>query len=221
METIERFKSYSGIRLMDIECDKPYIWNATNATNVRVVMPSSNENMCAMIEKGFYPADRVLDVTINLSRSKLDFGKMIRTEPIIINNRRDEIFDIAKESFPFDRRFHLEVKYNNAVAEKVIRGWVDDLEEYYVCMHQDQCMGFLSLTKMEDAAFVHLAAVRQKYRLSGAALSLYAAAARDCKKLGINMLNGRISTLNTAVINLYSFLGGNFSNPMDVFLKEM
>lgn len=77
------------------------------------------------------------------------------------------------------------------------------------------------LTGEGDRRFVHLAAVLERYRASGAALSLYAAAARDCKSQGVRFLEGRISTANPAVMNLYAFLGAKFSQPVDVYLKEV
>ena len=68
---------------------------------------------------------------------------------------------------------------------------------------------------------MHLAAVLERYRASGAAMSLYAAAARDCRSRGIRFLDGRVSTANPSVINLYAYLGAKFSDPMDVYLKEV
>ena len=73
----------------------------------------------------------------------------------------------------------------------------------------------------DNHSFIHLAAVKQKYRLTGAALSLYANAAEECKKQKKFFLDGRISSTNTAVMNLYASLGAVFFDPMDIFLKEV
>jgi len=174
-----------------------------------------------MASRGFIWADRLLDVSINLTRSNLDFASMVRLQPTLTSERRDEVCAIAQQSFPTDRRFHLTAAPNQAVADAVIAGWVEELYEYYLCEHKGNAIGFLALTGDEKQKMIHLAAVLQRYRASGAALSLYAAAARDCKLAGVRTLKGRISSVNTAVMNLYAFLGANFSNPIDVYLKEV
>lgn len=212
---------YQDIRLLSIECDQPYDWDERDATHLRVCMPVSYENSREMLCRGFYLADRTLDVSINLTRSKLDFASMVRIEPIITLQRRSEVREIAQQSFPTDRRFHLSYAPDRAVSDKVLAGWVEGLSEYYLCEHKGTAIGFLALTGDERQKFVHLAAVLERYRTSGAALSLYAAAARDCKEAGVHFLNGRISSTNTAVINLYSCLGASFFNPCEIYLKEV
>lgn len=216
----EERTQYQDIRLLDIECTAPYDWEQGDATHIRVCVPAGYENSQEMLRRGFYFVDRTLDVSINLRRSKLDFASMVRIEPIITSQYRSEVREIARQSFPTDRRFHLNVAPNQTVANIVISGWVDRLSEYYLCEHKGEKIGFLALTGDEQQRFIHLAAVLKRYRTSGAALSLYAAAARDCKAAGIQSLCGRISSTNTAVMNLYSFLGASFSNPCDVYLKE-
>lgn len=217
----EEWIQYQDIRLLNIECERPYDWDERDATHLRVCMPVAYENSVEMLRRGFYLADRMLDVSINLTCSRLDFASMVRIEPIITSQRRGEVREIAQQSFPTDRRFHLSYVPDRAVSDKVIAGWVDGLSEYYFCEHKGAAIGFLALTGDEQQKFVHLAAVLERYRTSGAAISLYAAAARDCRAAGVRSLSGRISSANPAVINLYSYLGANFSNPCDVYLKEV
>lgn len=212
---------YQEIRLLNIECEEPYDWDEEDATHLRVCMPAGYENSSEMLCRGFYLADRTLDVSINLVRSKLDFAAMVRIEPIITSQRRGEVLEIARRSFPTDRRFHLSYAPNSAVSDKVLAVWVNGLSEYYLCQHKGAAIGFLALTGDEQQKSVHLAAVLERYRTSGAAMSLYAAAARDCKTAGVRFLNGRISSANPAVMNLYSYLGASFSNPCDVYIKEV
>lgn len=217
----EEHRKYGEIRLLNIECDSPYDWQLDDATNVRVSMPVSYENQVEMTRRGFFHADRTIGVSINLSRSTVDFTSLVRTEPKIASDKRDEVFTIAKQSFPTDRRFHVAPALSQTIADKVLAGWVYDLASCYLYEYKGQPVGFLAMTNDGDRCFVYLAAVLERYRTSGAALSLYAAAARDCKAQGIRFLDGRVSTANPSVMNLYAFLGAKFSDPMDVYLKEM
>lgn len=219
---IEHRKSYGPIRLLDIECDEPYQWEEKRGTYIRVSLPFSIENQKKMSDKGFQFADRTIGVSINLRKTHLDYQSMIRIQPEFIQDNRSEILEIAKESFLTDRRFQLSWEYNNQIAERVLAGWIEELEEYYVCFYKGRIIGFLVLKDLPDNhSFIHLAAVKQKYRLTGAALSLYANAAEECKKQKKFFLDGRISSTNTAVMNLYASLGAVFFDPMDIFLKEV
>lgn len=217
----EEWAEYQNIRLLNIECSQPYEWDAGDATHIRVRMPVDAAHRSEMLRRGFTYVDRMLDVSINLARSKLDFAALVRMESVITSQRRDEVYKIARQSFPTDSRFHLNCVPNQEVADAVLRGWVDALSEYYLCEHRGEAIGFLALTGEGEQRFVHLAAVLERYRTSGAALSLYASAAQNCRAAGVRVLNGRISTSNPAVMNLYAFLGGTFSNPTDVYHKEM
>lgn len=217
----ENRRTYGNIKLLDIECSGPYDWEAENATHLRVSLPASRETEAIMREDGFTWADRTLDVAINLSRSELNFDAMIRLPSILTSEQRGDVLEIAKQSFPQDSRFHLCSEPNPALAKQVITGWIEELPAYYLCAYKGTSIGFLALSGEGEERFVHLAAVLERFRRAGAALSLYATAARDCKANGVRMLRGRVSSANTAVMNLYSFLGGSFSNPLDVFLKEV
>lgn len=217
----EARRQYGGIRLLDIECSEPYDWDAADATHIRVSIPPAYRHAEQMRQRGFFLADRTLDVSVNLARSGVDYGKMIRMEPVVASGRRDEVMAIARRSFPTDRRFNLAYAPDPAMAESVLSVWVDELERYYLCEYKGTAVGFLALTGEGSRRFVHLAAVLERYRTSGAGLSLYAAAARDCKRDGVQLLQGRISSANTAVMNLYARLGAVFSDPLDVYLREV
>ena len=217
----EARRPYGKIRLLDITCDAPYDWRFEDATHVRVSMPVCQESQEEMTRRGFVLADRTIGCAISLARGTVDFASLVRTEPQLTSGRREEILAIAKQCFPADRRFHVAPALNQAIADEILAGWVDELPPCYLYGHKGQSVGFLALTGEGDRRFVHLAAVLERYRASGAALSLYAAAARDCKSQGVRFLEGRISTANPAVMNLYAFLGAKFSQPVDVYLKEV
>ena len=217
----ETMRQYGRIKLLDIECGEPYDWDAADATHIRVSVPPAYQNEAQMLRRGFFPADRTLGVSINLARSGVDYEGMIRLEPTLTSGRRGDVLAIARGSFPTDRRFNLAREPDPAMAGAVLSVWVDELEEYYLCEHKGEAIGFLALTGQGERRFVHLAAVSERYRTSPAGLSLYAAAARDCRRAGVQWLQGRVSSANTAVMNLYARLGAVFSEPLDVYLKEV
>ena len=183
-------------------------------------MPTDAENEINMQKDGYFFADRTLLASINLSRCSIDTKKLIRLNIICTREYKEEIFEVARKSFPYDRRFHLTPEIDNATAEIEIKKWVDELDEVLVCFYKDILIGFLSLKEIdEETLFVHLAAVDEKYRLTGAAMSLYARAIEIAKEKGYKKLDGRISSQNTAVMNLYAYLGASFSDPEDIFIK--
>lgn len=219
---LEEKKQYGSVCLLNIECMEPWDWNEGDATHVRVCLPTARENQRIMRERGFEFADRTLGVSINLHRSRLDFKAMVRLKPELVRGKKEEILEIAKTSFPTDRRFQVAPDYDERLSQEVLAGWIEELEESYVCLYKGQVIGFLALKDCADGrSFVHLAAVKEQYRMTGAALSLYANAADMCKMRGQTYLDGRISSTNTAVMNLYARLGAAFLDPMDVFLKEV
>lgn len=183
--------------------------------------PSDAENEIIMQRNGYFFAERTLLATINLSRCTIDTKKLIRMPIHCTNGHKDEIFAIAKKSFPYDRRFHLKPYCDVDEAKTEIKKWVDELDNVLICFYKDVLIGFLALKESnEDTLFVHLAAVDEKYRLTGAAMSLYARSIEIAKEKGYKKLEGRISSQNTAVMNLYAHLGASFSEPEDIFIKN-
>ena len=175
----------------------------------------------SMQKNGYFFADRTLLASINLSRCTIDAKKLIRMPIQRTKKYKDEIFEIAKKSFPYDRRFHLNPDCDDKIAEIEIKKWVYELDEVLVCFYKDILIGFLALKETDkDTLFVHLAAVDEKYRLTGAAMSLYARAIEIAQEKGYKKLEGRISTQNTPVMNLYAHLGASFSEPEDIFIEN-
>ena len=212
---------YEKIRLLDIRSEQIEDWQEEGASHIRVTLPASAATEIAMQKRGFFWADRTLGVSISLRRSKLDFESLVRLEIEETDRCREDILRIARASFPDDRRFHVGLTPDPRIADVILSKWVEELDDCLICRHKGAVIGFLTLEKQsEQIQFIRLAAVEEKYRMSGAAMSLYAKAALLCGERGIDKLNGRISARNVAVMNLYAFLGGVFSAPEDVFLKE-
>ena len=115
------------------------------------------------------------------------------------------------------RLFHVAPKCDQSVSAVVLRRWVDELGPTLVCLYHEKPIGFLNMREN----FVHLAAVEAKYRVTGAAMGLYAKAIEVALERGFKTLEGRISSLNTAVMNVYTTFGAQFSEPEDVFLREL
>lgn len=214
-------RAWGSVRLADIEAAAPASWDISGATHVRVTLPALAEYEVEMQKRGFFWADRTLKASISLARCPIDFAKAARLPVEKTKEHREEILRIASSSFPYDRRFHVLPACNASVAALVLKEWVDALEDVLVCKLHGQVAGFLAFAQpSKDALFVRLAAVEKKYRLAGAALSLYSRACQEALARGCRKLEGRISSQNMAVLNLYAAFGAVFSEPMDIFLKE-
>lgn len=219
---LEKLTVYGPVRLLNIEADQPAGWPAGQATHLRVSLPAAYENMRPMLEQGFVFADRMLDVSIIPARTKLDYAKMVRLAPELTSGHKEELLSIAKRSFTTDRRFHVAPAYDDNLAGLILEAWITELPDALVCRYRDAIAGFLALRPSTDKqTAIHLAAVLEKYRSAGVALSLYAGAICQAMQNGIEVITGYISAANTPVVNLYAHLGGTFSNPRDIFLKEV
>lgn len=183
---------------------------------------ATDPHMAVQLQKaGFIFADRTLKVTISLSKCVIDVEKLIRVSVVETQDFKDDIYRIAAASFPYDRRFHVFEWCNAAVSQKILRVWIEEIDQALVALHGQKPIGFLVLKKTEESiGFIHLAAVDEAYRTSGAAMALYAKAIEVAKRRGYKKLQGRISSQNTAVMNIYSSFGALFSEPQDVFIKE-
>lgn len=183
----------------------------------REVLPSCADTEFDMVRNGWYFADRTLKVTIQLAKVTADLKRLQRLPIVESPDYTEDIFRIAHESFTRDRRFHVAPKCDQAISAVVLRRWIDELEPTLVCLYHEKPIGFLNMREN----FVHLAAVEAKYRVTGAAMGLYAKAIEVARERGFKTLEGRISSLNTAVMNVYATFGAQFSEPEDVFLREL
>ncbi len=214
-------KDYGPIAVAEISAENPADWDFGGATHARVELPAA-KHLIAMQKAGFFWVDRTIEASISLAKCPLDLAKAIRLPVVATTAYKEDILRLACASFNFDRRFHLGYEYCLELASLVLRCWVEALGETLVCFLKGEPVGFLALERISDEAlFVHLAAVEERSRLSGAALSLYARACQQAQEQGYKRLEGRISSQNMAVMNLYAAFGAKFSAPLDVFLKEL
>lgn len=169
-------------------------------------------------EKNFVFIERTVQATIPLKASA-DFKKFCRL-PLEISELNERISEIAKKSFVQDVRFFDSMP--PIFSEKLLENFLSEMKTCYVCRVKNEIAGFIEVVESEEnfSAEIRLAAVDEKFRLSGAALSLYAGAADLRREKNFRKLIGRISTKNIPVVNLYATLGANFSRPHDIYFRS-
>ena len=215
-------RRYGDNFLADIEAVAPENWDFANATCVRIQMPTKTSSELEMQLRGFILADRTLKASISLAKCPADLAKWIRLPIVETTEYKDEILRIAVDSFGYDRRFHFLPRCSQKIATQVLKEWVEKLDTVLVALFREQPIGFLALREVtSDILFVHLAAVEEKYRMTGAAMALYSRACQLAQERSYKKLEGRISSQNTPVMNLYVAFGAIFSEPKDIFLKEV
>ena len=199
--------------------------------NLRIEIPTDFKFLFALQaqKSGYFFSDRTLGVSINLKKNNLDFSRLIRFEIKEIkefnnfnNFKFESIFNVAKNSFPYDSRFNVRPENDLITSQEIIKSWCEKFNNLFVALHKEKTAGFLDLEEIDDEKiFIRLAAVDERYRAAGAAMSLYSNAVKISKERNFKKLEGRISSFNMPVMNLYSFLGANFYEPHDIFLKEI
>ena len=194
-------------------------FNNLPAENFKCAINFNRWDLSELLKRqGYFFADRTIKASIPLKAS-FDFKKFCRLEieETAINER---ICEIAKKSFTEDVRFWraLPPKFD----EQLLNDYLSPVQKIYVCRCKNEIAGFLEAVYNPNGggATIRLAAVDEKYRLSGAALSLYAGVADLLCQKNIRRLEGRISTKNMSVLNLYVALGANFSLPLDIYIRS-
>lgn len=212
----------SDLIVANVEAEPDWGYEVQGATHIRVSVPADSEESNALLSHGFVFADRMYDVSIKLAGNRTDYERMVRIRPELTSEHRQEIKRIAHNSFTSDRRFHVGERLDQTVANRVMDRWIDELKEVYVCRYKEEIAGFIALKQTDDkTAYIHMAAVEEKYRPAGIAVSMYAYIVDECRKKGLRAVKGYISSRNIPVMNLYAFLGGSFERATDVFIKEV
>ena len=175
-----------------------------------------------LIDRGYVFADRTIQTSINLKHVG-EIGSMCRLPLERLNEPNERIYEIALDSFQSDSRFFATMPPNNQSRRQLIRAYVDEINVVYVCRYKGEIIGFIEVIDIENASggadgFVRLAAVDEKYRRTGAALSMYAGVVRLYREKGYGKILGRISGRNMSVMNVYRVLGASFANPEDVYI---
>ena len=215
-------KQYGHVLVAEYSSESIQDWVCFNAQYLRVELPTDSNSEILMQQKGFYFADRTLKTSISLRKCSLDFNKFLRIPIEETTEYKKEILQIAKNSFTYDRRFYVSPFGSKEIAFTVLQSYIEDLDKVLVALFKDKPIGFLALKEIDtETLFVHLAAVDEKYRMTGAAMALYAKACQIALERGYKKLEGRVSSQNVAVMNLYAAFGAIFSEPKNFFIKEV
>ncbi len=202
---------------------EPGYWRDVKDVPVQwIIKPERRDLGVFLRSHGFHMIDRTVRATIPLKKSS-DFGGFCRIPIESMEKPTDRIYEIAMHSFLLDSRFYGCASATEEDICRAIHSFVSHMSTFSVCSCRGDIAGFIEVAEDRDypekQAFIRLAAVDEAYRVAGAALSLYAGAAELCRRRGLQRLWGRISSRNTAVMNLYAALGASFSLPQDVYVK--
>ena len=218
----EEIKVYNNIEYLYILAESPDEVRDDINRNVRAELPSNVNFTSVMSERGYILGDRTIGVTINISKIDSGIEKLIRFDIEEGNSEKNKILDIAVQAFEYDRRFNIKYLPDKVLSEAILHTWVDNLNNVFICRYKGDVLGFIDIEEVDDkTADIHLAAIDQSVKLPGVAMSLYAFAVKKAIEMGKRRLTGRISSRNMAVMNIYSGLGAVFSEPKDIYIKEV
>ncbi|MBR3316634.1 MAG: GNAT family N-acetyltransferase [Atopobiaceae bacterium] len=207
--------------IANLVCEHIEEWEFPVETHAVVRLPASAQTAYEMQSRGWTWGDRTLATTISLRRapqsSKISSRLTISAELL----DADEAFPMASAGFEGDRRFYVTAELSRSIGDAVLRQWLADVDEALTCRIGGVLAGFLQLVRHDDCAEIRLAATDEKWRRAGSALALYSVALQQAYDWGCKSVVGRISSRNVSVMNLYAHLGAKFSNPVDVFCKEV
>lgn len=194
--------------------------NWKDSYNKVLIAPERRDLAKFFRSKRFVVIDRSLKVAVPLQK-KEDFARFCRIPVEKCTNINERIFEIAESSFLLDSRFMDNADPTELEIKENISARVKEVKKCFICKVKGETAGFLELVKDEEQkqAEIALAAVDEKYRVAGVALSLYAGVAKICRDEGFSRLVGVISSRNVAVMNLYATLGAVFSSPYDIYVK--
>lgn len=189
------------------------------------VTSENTDKIMALICKGYRFHNRTIKAVIQLNNLPKNIERYIRYEVCQDKEISSEIISLAEKSFDADRRFHLDMQFNQEQAKKIIRGY---LEEYNVkehrvfkCYHKEKLIGFTICCIEDERHFENvLGAVKKEYQNRGAAMSLYGYMLLKMKEEGYTEYCGRISTTNVSSLNLHIALGATYSEPVDSYILK-
>lgn len=216
-------ETLGNVVLYSIEDTEVREWDIpAETTLLRVSLPSNPENSAAMFKRGYLLGDRTILCTIPTRNLPDNLGKSVRVKATLENADHDAMFELSRSSFLGDRRFYVTPDCRQDIADIALKKWIGNLDETFVCRVKNEYAGFLAPTLYShDSLCVNLAATNERFRLAGVAVSLYTSAICLAHERGLSRLVGRISSRNMAVMNLYANLGAKFSDPLDIYIKEV
>lgn len=190
---------------------------------VRLSVPSGRYQY-ELATAGYIMVDRTIEVKVPIARSKVEFQKFCRMSVSLTDADSKAIYQVAQKSFHEDCRFRVTLSEEREnLATQILNVWLEEQKQVFQCKYKEQVVGFADVRYLDEykgQPFIYLAAVDEKYRVSGAAMSLYASVFEYYKKLDTKFVYGRISSRNMAVMNLYATFGAQFAQPYDIYIKK-
>lgn len=216
----DRPNQIPATKLIDINYDKKGTLNLPTEQGklYRIHCPAGMEYSGELAQKGYYLADRMINVSVKLQHRAETFLPKVRYE-IRQEDNIESLYDMACRNFDVDSRF--QVSKNSEVAHSLITNTLNQADVVYTCLIKQEVAGFLAIRddKEQKEIEVILACVDEKFRIAGGAVSLYYAVAHKYADLSYRKMSGIISSRNTPVMNLYASMGAVFSQPEDIYLK--
>lgn len=144
---------------------------------------------------------------------QIGFNKVERSDETALQSIRS----IAREAF-VDDRFHLDPKCPPQMADERFVHWVNDLAAdesviFYILSLKNVPLAFMTRKKEN----LILAGFGKEYRLSGLGDYLWLSVLLDMLKEDLYKVHTLFSVYNTGVMNLYTRLGFNFTDPCVTF----
>jgi L-amino acid N-acyltransferase YncA len=178
-------------------------------------------------EHGYSFHDRVLKLEIDIpSTDEIRNSKVKGTAMVSFQERasiNEEMIEMACEVYDTDRRFHLDVIFNQKTADQVIRSYIKKLADprllVVTAIYNGTIAGFTTLPlKEENYAENVLGVTRHGIVGKVSAFPLYCEMLNILQRKGYRKYIGRVSTTNAASLNLHFQLGARVVGIEDKYI---
>ena len=187
------------------------------------------EKSGSFLRDGFRFLDRILCFEIPVNSKMDNCLETLKDDSITIvcdNTIDDRLVSLAKKSFAFDRRFHLEQSFKKDNSEYLIDLFLNQSRKpqiiVYKAYHGHDLLGFSIVDEAADpnSGFFQniLSATKEGIKGRLVAVPLYRAMIKG-EKEKFKKYYGEVSSSNIASINLHFSLGGKVVNVYDEFIK--
>lgn len=216
-------EDYNGIRVRYYDHDEAFAADGEADYIIVRTYPEDTARIIQLEDAGFSFHNRTMLCEIQLDRLNPDLVKLVRGDVRKTAALPEEICAVADKAFTMDRRFHLDKGFNQMLAGRILGKYVPEQLEsacaVYACYHKNRMIGFTVVKDLGGGKCENvLGAVDPEYQNKGAAFNLYIYMAESLKEDSYKTLCGRISTTNTASINLHIMLGGKYSHVEDEYI---
>ena len=183
-----------------------------------------------LLNKGYRFHDRVIRMEIPLKGNKIisdsDMERLLHFPIKICDKFADDVYDLAHAAYTTDRRFHLDLHFNQTNANEVIDSYIECCKQAKMrvvrCEFKEQLLGVIVLRDNEDGTIDNvLGAVKPDMQGRMAAYSLYANTLKMLAEDGYKKYYGDVSSSNVASLNLHINLGAKAVSVIDEYIMEI